>query len=128
MMTELTAPCNKGNFIPIIHPPAPAATIALLEHSSVRQGTPFQLTEATSELPRMPFRETTCGTQRLPTSLPGRKIDNSHISESRDATPISQAPASSAGIDIDPLSVTAISYCVSADEVDEFVRAGSEMI
>jgi hypothetical protein len=48
--------------------------------------------------------------------------------ESRDATSTSQAPASSAGIDIDPLSVIAISCRVSADEVDEFVGAGSEMI
>jgi hypothetical protein len=47
-----------------------------------------------------------------------------HITERGDATPTSQAPASSAGIDIDPLSGTAISCCVSADEIDEFVGAG----
>jgi hypothetical protein len=52
MMTELTAPCNKGNFISIARQPAPAAITALPKRSSVRQGTPFQLTEAISELPQ----------------------------------------------------------------------------
>lgn len=86
------------NSIPITRPPASAATAALPKRSSVRQGTPFQLTEAISELPQnahiQPLyrghkpstrRETTWRTQCFPTSptpLPGHKIDNSHISQS----------------------------------------------